>query len=195
MKTIVIATKNPGKLLEFKQMLGQLPYRIVSLADFPEINICEDGKSFDENALIKARTVAEKTGLLALGDDSGLEVEALGGKPGIFTARYAGENASDEENIKKLLSEMENVPWEKRGAHFVCSLALAFPDGRIFIERGFCSGIIALKPRGEYGFGYDPIFYLPAYNKTMAELSDSEKNRISHRARALERIKMYLERI
>lgn len=193
MKALVIATKNAGKLLEFKQMLGGLPYRIMSLIDFPDIDIREDGKSFDENALIKARTVAVQTGLLALGDDSGLEVEALGGKPGILTARYAGEGASDEDNIKKLLSEMENVPWERRQARFVCSLALVFPEGGFFVERGFCNGIIAEKPRGEHGFGYDPVFYLPEYNKTMAELPDDEKNRISHRARAVEKIKMYLK--
>lgn len=195
MKTLVIATKNAGKLNEFKQMLGELPYRIVSLADFPKIEIREDGRTYDENALIKASIVAAKTGLPALGDDSGLEVEALGGKPGIHTARYAGEGASDEDNIKKLLSEMENVPWEKRQARFVCSLALVFPAGASFVESGFCSGMIARKPCGVHGFGYDPVFYIPEYGRTMAELPDDEKNRISHRARAVEKIKKHLERV
>lgn len=192
MNTLVISTKNEGKLREFKQMLGKLPYRILSLADFLGIGIIENGRSFDENALIKAKAVAQNTGFIALGDDSGLEVEALGGKPGIYTARYAGEGARDEDNIRKLLSEMENVPWEKRRARFVCSLALVFPEGKIFIERGFCKGIIATKPGGEHGFGYDPVFYLPEYGKTMAELPDRDKNRISHRARAVEKIKKHL---
>lgn len=192
MNTLVISTKNAGKLREFKQMLGELPYRILSLADFPGIQIAENGRSFDENALIKARAVARRTGFIALGDDSGLEVEALGGKPGIHTARYAGERAQDKDNIKKLLSDMENVPWERRQARFVCSLALVFPEGGVFIERGFCKGIIATKPEGEHGFGYDPVFYLPEYDKTMAELPDHEKNSISHRARAVEKIKMHL---
>jgi XTP/dITP diphosphohydrolase len=192
MNTLVIATKNAGKLSEFKQMLGELPYRILSLTDFPYIEINEHGKSFDENALIKAKTVATHTGFAALGDDSGLEVKALGGRPGIYTARYAGEDASDKDNIKKLLSEMKDVPWERRQARFVCSLALVFPEGRIFIEHGFCEGIIATKPRGKHGFGYDPIFYLPGYDKTMAELPDQEKNKISHRAMAAQKIKMHL---
>lgn len=192
MKTLVIATKNSGKLSEFKQMLEGLPYRILSLADFPPIEIHEDGSSFDENALIKAKTVAAQTGFAALGDDSGLEVKALAGMPGIYTARYAGEDASDRDNIEKLLSEMKNIPWQRRQARFVCSLALVFPDDGFFIERGFCEGMIATSPRGEHGFGYDPIFYLPQFDKTMAELTDQEKNRISHRALAVRKIKMHL---
>lgn len=192
MDTLVIATKNPGKMLEFKELLGDIPYEIVSLKDFPPIQIEESGKSFEENAMIKAKAVAAATGLTALGDDSGLEVKALGGKPGIYTTRYAGEGATDIEKIKKLLRELKDVPWEQRQARFVCSLALAFPEGETFIEHGFCEGLIATELRGEHGFGYDPIFYLPQYGMTFAELDHTEKNKISHRAQAAKKIKIHL---
>jgi XTP/dITP diphosphohydrolase len=189
MKKLVIATKNKGKLTEFKRMLGEWPVEILSLLDFPKINIIENGSSFEENAIIKAKTVCEATGHAALADDSGLEVDALGGRPGIYTARYAGPNATDEENIKKLLSEMKDIPWEKRQARFVCSLALYFPDGKVHVANGYLEGIIDLEPKGDGGFGYDPVFYLPTYGKTIAQIPKDEKNKISHRAKALQKLK------
>ncbi|WP_422444725.1 XTP/dITP diphosphatase [Thermoanaerobacterium sp. DL9XJH110] len=192
MKILVIATKNRGKLAEFKELLGEWPLEIKSLLDFPKIEICEKGSTFEENAALKARIVAGETGFAAVGDDSGLEVKALGGRPGIYTARYAGPDATDEENIQKLLFEMKDLPREQRQARFVCSLALAFPDGKIFIESGLLEGFIDFEPKGANGFGYDPVFYLPGYGKTLAQIPEEEKNRISHRAKAVEKIKKYL---
>jgi len=195
MNTLVVATKNHGKLLEFKEMLEPTQFKIVSLVDFPHIEIKETGSTFDENALLKASTVCQKTGLPALADDSGLEVDVLNGEPGVFTARYAGEHATDEENINKLLRNLEGVPIEKRQARFVCSLALIFPDGQVFLERGILEGLIAMSPRGNKGFGYDPIFIVPELDKTLAEISAAEKNKISHRAKALAKIKKHLSGI
>jgi XTP/dITP diphosphohydrolase len=192
MDILVAATKNKGKLLEFKNMLERESFKIVSLLDFPNIEIFETGKTFNENALLKATTVVKKTGYPALADDSGLEVTALNGKPGIFSARYAGVNATDEDNIKKLLSEMKNIPANQRQARFVCSLALVFPNGKTILEQGTLEGFITDKPRGEKGFGYDPVFFIPALGKTLSEISTDEKNRISHRAKALSKLKKRL---
>ena len=193
METLVIATKNKGKYLEFKKMLGPIECKIRSLLDFPYISICESGSTFDENALLKAKTVAKSIKLPALADDSGLEVLDLNGKPGIHTARYAGDNATDQDNINKLLFEMKNVPFDCRQARFVCSLALVFPNGKTFLEQGFLNGFITFEPRGSEGFGYDPIFYLPAFDRTLSEVPIEDKNRISHRAMALEKIKKHLD--
>lgn len=193
MGTLVIATKNKGKYLELKKMLGDISFTLLSLEAFPHIEIKETGTSFDENALIKARVTAKETGLPALADDSGLEVNALKGEPGIFTARYAGEHATDEDNIKKLLERLKNVPLDKRQARFMCSLALAFPDGKIFLEHGILEGFIALRPCGIEGFGYDPVFFVPDLGRTLSEISIDEKNRISHRAKALEKMKKHLD--
>jgi XTP/dITP diphosphohydrolase len=192
MCTLVIATKNDGKYLEFKKMLGPTSFSIKSLLDFPNIEIRETGLSFDDNALIKAKAVTKRVDLPALADDSGLEVQVLNGEPGIFTARYAGEHATDEDNIEKLLDKLRDVPLAQRQARFVCSLALVFPDGKTFLEQGILEGIITLKPRGIKGFGYDPVFFVPTLDKTLSEVSIDEKNRISHRARALEKIKKHL---
>lgn len=192
MGKVVIATKNDGKYLEFKKMLGPTAFDIIYLLDFPHIEISETGSSFDENALIKAGVVAERVGLPALADDSGLEVQALKGEPGIFTARYAGQHATDEDNIKKLLEKMRDIPPDQRQARFVCSLALVFPDGKTFLEQGILEGFITVRPRGIEGFGYDPVFYVPTLGRTLSEVSTDEKNRISHRAKALEKIKKYL---
>jgi len=191
-KTIVVATRNPGKLAEFEQMMRGLPYRVISLINFQQIKIEESGRSFDENAVIKASITARETGFMALGDDSGLEVKALNGEPGIYTARYAGPEASDQQNIDKLLEKMKDVPAGERQARFVCSLSLAFPDGRVIVERGYLEGEIAFERRGFHGFGYDPVFYLPQYGMCLAELSEEEKNKISHRSAAFEKIKKYL---
>jgi len=192
MNTLVIATKNQGKYLEFKKMLGTTTFNIISLSDFPHIEIKETGLTFDENAIIKATTVCQKTGLPTLADDSGLQVRILNGEPGVFTARYAGEHATDEENINKLLKNLTGVPLDKRQAQFVCSLALVFPDGKTFLEQGILKGLIAFSPKGTEGFGYDPIFFIPEMNKTLSEISIDEKNKISHRSRAMEKIRKHL---
>ena len=196
--TLVMATRNPGKIRELKALLKGLEMRLLSLADFPTLpEIPEAGATFAENAAAKAQAVAALTGLPALGDDSGLEVAALGGRPGVFSARYARDRTqprppNDADNWRKLLDELKEVPWEQRGARFVCEIALALPDGRLFRARGECAGCIAREPRGDQGFGYDPVFFVPEYGLTMAELSPRVKNRISHRARALKALRELL---
>ncbi len=190
---VVIATRNPGKLREIKDILAPLGWKILSLQDFPEIpEIEEDGATFAENAGKKAREVARKTGRLAIADDSGLAVDSLQGRPGVFSSRYAGENASDLERCQKLLAEMAGIPEAKRGAAFVCTIAVASPTGRVQAVEGKCRGQITFSPKGKHGFGYDPIFFLPDLGKTMAELKPVVKNHISHRARALEKLKSIL---
>jgi XTP/dITP diphosphohydrolase len=169
----------------------ELEFEIVGLDQFPEIGeVAEDGDTFIDNALKKARERAQATGLLTLADDSGLAVDCLDGAPGVYSARYAGENASDQENNQKLREALEDIPREQRTASFKCAMALVDPENNeeIVVE-GSCEGIIELEPRGENGFGYDPYFFLPGYGKTMAELPLKVKNQISHRARALVKIK------
>ncbi|MEJ2071155.1 MAG: XTP/dITP diphosphatase [Syntrophobacterales bacterium] len=198
--TLVMATRNAGKVRELAELLRDLDVRLLSLNDFPELpEIPEEGSTFAENALAKAQAVARLTGLPALADDSGLEVEALGGRPGVFSARYAqdrtgGRTPSDEDNWRKLLDELREVPPEKRQARFVCEIALAWPTGRLVTTRGEVAGVIALEPRGTRGFGYDPVFWVPAYQATVAELDLAVKNRISHRGQALKRLKDILVR-
>ena len=193
-----MATRNPGKVRELGEILGDLKLRLLSLADFPGLpEIPEEGATFAENAGAKAQAVARLTGLPALADDSGLEVAALQGRPGVFSARYAQDLTApapptDEDNWRKLLKELAGVPWEARGARFVCAIALALPDGRRYHTRGECAGVIALSPRGHQGFGYDPVFWVPGYGGTMAELGPAVKNRISHRAKALAALKELL---
>ena len=190
---VVIATRNQGKLREIEVILAPLGLKMLSLKDFPELpEIVEDGLTFAENAKKKAREVARKTGRLTIADDSGLAVDALQGRPGVFSSRYAGEKATDQQRYQKLLAEMAGIPEAQRGAAFICSVAVASPGGRIKIVQGECRGRIAFAPRGSHGFGYDPIFYLPEFGKTMAELPPEIKNRISHRARALEKLKEVL---
>lgn len=186
---LVIATLNQNKLKEFKDLLKDFPVTILSLKDFPPISpMVEDGTSFYENALKKATIVARYTGKLAVADDSGIEVEALGGRPGVFSSRFAGEKASDKENNAKLLKELEGVLPEKRGACFKCVLVVARPEGETASVAGECRGVITNEPRGHYGFGYDPIFLVPEYNQTFSEITPEEKNSISHRARALQKL-------
>ncbi len=195
---LVMATRNRGKLAEMRQILAPLSLSLLGLDDFPQLpEIPEVGASFAENAAGKAVEVMRQTGLPALADDSGLEVAALDGRPGIYSARYARDRTaprqpSDEDNWRKLLEELRDVPWEQRGARFVCEIALALPDGRQFTARGECPGLIALSPAGTQGFGYDPVFYVPEYHGTMAQLGPSVKNRISHRAQALAALKQIL---
>jgi XTP/dITP diphosphohydrolase len=186
-----MATRNPGKIRELEAILRDTGVRLLSLADFPMLpEIPEEGATFAENAATKALAVARLTGHPALADDSGLMVDALGGAPGVFSARYAQDRSepgppSDADNWGKLLDELQDVPWGQRGARFVCELALAWPHGRLLTARGECAGVIAFEPQGDTGFGYDPVFWVPEYAATMAQLGPEIKNQISHRARAL----------
>ncbi len=186
-RSLVVATQNQGKLQELRQLLTDLPLRIYGLADFPNIDpVPETGQSFTENASLKAAGYAVQTRRLTLADDSGLEVNALGGAPGVLSARYAGEGASDAERIEKLLAELSTNLEAKRSARFVSAVAIADGEGRILnISVGECNGHINFAPRGSGGFGYDSIFIPSDYDKTFAELRTEIKNRISHRARAL----------
>lgn len=193
---IVLATHNQHKIQELKAIFERHysnRHTFVSMKEAGfEGEIDESGKTFEENAKIKAVTVCNKTGLVTFADDSGLEVEALNGRPGVYSSRYGGENTGYGEKIKLLLSELENIPDEKRKAKFVSVFCCAFPDGReCIIARGECEGIIIRKPRGEGTFGYDPVFYYPPFGRTFAELTIEEKNKISHRGLAVEKfIKM-----
>lgn len=190
---IVLATRNKGKAREIRDILKGLNLEILTLNDFPEIPTpVEDGKTFRENALKKARFVAKHLNMAALADDSGLEVDALDKRPGVLSARYACENATDEENNKKLIKELKNIPFQKRRACYRCVVALVFPSGKEETAKGDCCGLIAIKPKGKEGFGYDPLFFVPEYGKMMAELPPEIKNRISHRARALAKLKQKL---
>ena len=193
---IVISTGNAHKLEEIGVILKDLDYNIHSLKDvnLDNLEIEENGKTFEHNALIKARTVAKLTNMITIADDSGLEVDAIGKKPGIYSARYAGENATDEENRKKLLKSLKNTPISHRTGRFVCCIAVVFPDGKEFVVRGTCEGTIAFEEKGKNGFGYDSLFIVDGYNKTFAELPSTVKNAISHRAKALELMKEELSR-
>jgi len=191
--SLVIATKNKHKLREIGEILGNLPLQIramdeVGLCNY-DLEIVEDGLTFEDNSMKKAVEVMKVSGYIAIADDSGLEVEALGNQPGVFSARFSGENATDKKNNEKLLHMLADVPMEKRNARFVSVISVAFPDGRRFHVRGECKGIIGFEERGEFGFGYDPLFIVPKYNKTFGELSSEIKNKISHRAKALEILK------
>jgi len=183
--TLVIATRNRGKLREIVRLLSGLPLRMCGLEEFPEAPVVEEtGSTFEENARLKALSAARATGHLSLAEDSGLEVEALGGRPGVFSARYAGEGATYEALCRKVLSELVGVPRERRRARFVCVVAAATPEGVLWTVEGTCAGYITEEMRGEGGFGYDPIFFYPPQGRTFAELSPEEKNEVSHRGRA-----------
>jgi len=181
---LLVATNNPGKVREYDDLLDGLGLDLCGLADIGLSKVEETGQTFAENALLKALAYGRASRLLTLADDSGLEVEALGGAPGVYSARYAGKGASDADRYRKLLAALDGVPWEKRAARFQCVIALAWPDGRIETFEGQCDGVIAFEPRGTNGFGFDPVFYMPEFGCTMAELSTEVKNRVSHRARA-----------
>lgn len=194
-RKLLVASGNQGKIKEIKKYLENLSddinFEIIGLGEYPELDeVVEDGDTFTANALKKARTRARETGQLTLADDSGLEVDYLNGAPGVYSARYAGEDASDQDNNRKLLEDIKNVPRNERTAHFKCVLAVIDPDmeEEIVVE-GKCDGIITDKPQGDNGFGYDPLFFVPQYDKTMAELPLEIKNKISHRANALKKMK------
>jgi len=187
LRKLVLATRNPGKIEEFKELLQPLNLEIWSLKDFPGLKLPpETGCTFKENAVLKARFVSSLTGLPALGDDSGLEVEALSGAPGVYSSRFAGEGATDAQNNEKLLGLLRGYPEEKRRARFRCVLALCTPEGDIYTGEGCLEGVITTEARGTYGFGYDPLFLLPEVGKTLGELDPKVKNTLSHRARALQ---------
>jgi XTP/dITP diphosphohydrolase len=190
---IVLATGNQHKLREFQQILETDTLEIVPQSTFPGCpEVIEDGSSFEENALKKARTIAMHTGCIAMADDSGLEVDALMGEPGIYSARYAGEPRSDERNIELLLENMRRVCQAQRGAQFTCVIAVVTPDGRELIAQGLCRGLITARPIGNDGFGYDPVFLHEPSNRTFAQLSSVEKNSISHRGLAVRNLRELL---
>ncbi len=193
MKKLIFATGNENKMKEIRMILGDLDYEILSMKEAGiDADIVEDGKTFEENAIIKATAISKLSGCLVLADDSGLEVDYMDKMPGIYSARWMGEDTSYRIKNKAIIDKLEGVPDEKRTARFVCAIAAAFPDGRVVTKRGTIEGIIGYEERGENGFGYDPIFFLPEYGKTTAELSPEEKNQISHRGKALELIKCEL---
>lgn len=193
-RQLLLGTRNPGKVREIEIILGDVPWRIRSLQEFADAGIAaETGDTYADNAIIKARFYARATSVCALADDSGLEVEALGGAPGVFSARYAGAGASDADRRTLLLSELAQVPAEQRSARFVCAVAIALPDETVLnLSEGTCSGKIIFGPRGEGGFGYDPLFVPDGFNETFAELPDVVKNELSHRARALLKTREFL---
>jgi XTP/dITP diphosphohydrolase len=195
MTKLLLATNNQGKLREYRMLLQGLPYEMVTMAEAGVGQVSEDGKSLEENAELKARVCARQSRLLTLADDSGLEVDALGGEPGPLSARYAGEGASDSERIAYLLARLGDVPWSARSARFRCVIAVAAPDGEVELYSGECHGYITFEPRGEKGFGYDPVFYLPELGRTMAELPLATKNRVSHRGRAARQAYQVLARL
>jgi XTP/dITP diphosphohydrolase len=194
MPKLLLATNNPGKVLEYRSLLKGLRFELVIPAQQGlRLEVEEAESSFEENARLKALTFARASGLLTLADDSGLEVDALNGEPGVRSHRYAGDKATDPERVEYLLSRLKNVPVEERTAHFRCVIAIAWPDGRVEYCSGRCDGIIALAPRGNEGFGYDPVFYFPQLKRTMAELPMELKNRVSHRSMAAREAHWLLE--
>lgn len=190
MQRIIFATGNAGKMKEIREILSDLPYEVVSMKEAGvTADIVEDGTTFEENAMIKAKTIAELTGEIAMADDSGLEVDYLDKAPGIYSARFLGEDTSYDIKNKYLIDQLAGVEGAERSARFVCAIACVWPDGKSKVCRATIEGEIAKAPAGENGFGYDPIFYVPQYGKTTAELSMEEKNEISHRAKALREMK------
>mgnify|MGYP002331880604 CR=1 FL=1 len=196
MRKLLLATRNQKKLLELRRLLQGLPLEVLGLEAFPTApQVKETGQSFAENATLKATQVARHTGLWAVADDSGLEVDALDGAPGIYSARYAGPEATDQDNIQKLLRELEDVPPPRRTARFRAVLALANPKGQLVaLFEGTVEGLITTSPKGQGGFGYDPVFQPLGHDRTFAQMSPQEKDALSHRARALKRLRTYLVR-
>ncbi|PSA93735.1 non-canonical purine NTP pyrophosphatase [Bacillus atrophaeus] len=194
MKEAIIATHNPGKVKEFKDILAPKGYDVKSLADIGFLEeIEETGHTFEENAVLKAEAVAKAVNKMVIADDSGLSVDNLGGSPGVYSARYAGEQKDDTENINKVLKELKGIEKEQRTARFRCALAVSIPGEETKTVEGHVEGYIAEEPKGENGFGYDPIFIVKDKDKTMAELTSDEKNKISHRANALKKLSQLLE--
>lgn len=196
MRELLIATKNPGKLREIRDLLKHLPFKVTSLADYPDLpEIVEDGQTFRDNAIKKAVVIAQATGKLTLGEDSGLEVKALGNRPGVLSARFSDPGATDEKNNTKLLKLLCGVPHDRRQARYRCFAALADKDGVVAEVNASCGGFITESRRGTNGFGYDPLFLISRYQKTFGELPSEIKARLSHRARALKKIELVLEKL
>ncbi|WP_342432505.1 XTP/dITP diphosphatase [Neobacillus sp. FSL H8-0543] len=196
MKEVIIATKNPGKAREFEHIFTPRGVSVRTLLDFPEIeDVEETGSTFEENAMLKAEAVSKQLNKMVIGDDSGLMVDALEGRPGIYSARYAGEQKDDQQNLEKVLFELAGIPEENRSARFYCALAVAIPNQETITVSGTCEGRILEEPRGVNGFGYDPIFFVPDKGVAMAELTGDEKNVISHRANALKKLDVILDTI
>jgi len=197
MKELIVASRNKGKVKEIMELLTGLPFKVTSLADYPHIpEIIEDGKTYRANALKKAREVALATGKMAMSDDSGIEVKALGNAPGIYSARFAGEGASEKARNQKLFRMLKGVPMPKRQARYRCVIALVNAKGKeLGVVQGTCSGYVTTKNMGNNGFGFDPLFLLKRYNKTFGQLPASLKAKISHRARALKKFKLLLSQV
>jgi XTP/dITP diphosphohydrolase len=193
-RDLVLATRNRHKGKELGSLLADLPVRIRTMDEFPDVpDVVEDGDTCEANAIKKARAVSDATGLMAVADDTGLEVDALDGRPGVYAARYAGPLATYEDNCRKLLGEMAGVPLDRRTARFVTVAAVALPFQTVEVMTGRLEGLISERPAGAWGFGYDPVFYVPELGKTLAELSSEEKNRISHRAKAFAQVRDLLQ--
>jgi XTP/dITP diphosphohydrolase len=195
MRELIVATRNKGKLREIKELLADLDFKIISLDEMPDMpEIVEDGKTFQDNAIKKALTIARHTNKLTLGEDSGLEVAALGNRPGVYSARFSGPQATDPKNNAKLIRLLKAVPMKKRQARYRCCAALADANGVVGVVSGSCSGLIATKAKGRNGFGYDPYFLIPRYNKTFGELPPEVKAKMSHRSHALKKVRKILEK-
>ena len=191
---LLLATNNPGKIQELAALLEDTPFVVTTPNEEGiSLEVEETGTTFEENAILKAEAFARASGLCTLADDSGIEVDALGGEPGVYSARYAGPDATDEERVRYLLGKLEDIEWEKRSARFRSVVALADPKGEVRLFEGACEGVVAFEPRGAKGFGYDPIFYIPAVGKHMAELDMEEKNGVSHRGMAARKALDYLK--
>ncbi len=194
---MLLATRNSGKVREYRELLKDIPFQIASLEmEAIKEDIPETGDSFYENACLKARGFASLSRLLTLADDSGLEVDALGGEPGVKSARYGSDPSyTDEDRLRLLLHNLEHIPWEQRGARFQCVIAIAWPSGEVKTVAGTVEGVIQYEPKGAYGFGYDPVFYLPEMGMTTAQLPPEEKNRLSHRGQAARKAVALLKRL
>ncbi|WLV23720.1 XTP/dITP diphosphatase [Aciduricibacillus chroicocephali] len=195
MKEIVIATKNKGKAAEFRDFFGAYGIKALSLLDLPEEmpDVEETGTTFEENAALKAEAISKLLNKTVLSDDSGLVIDALDGRPGVYSARYSGEGANDAKNVEKVLHELEHIAYNNRTARFVSVLAVATPGKETIFKEGSCEGHISFQPQGKHGFGYDPIFVPDGYVVTMAQLSGTEKNRISHRKHAMDRLNEWIQ--
>ena len=197
MKELIVASRNKGKVGEIKELLAGLPFKVSCLSDYPHIpEVIEDGKTYRANALKKAREIARATGKMAMSDDSGIEVKALNNAPGLYSARFAGEGASEKARNRKLFKMLKNVPMHQRQARYRCVIALVNPQGQeLGVVQGTCSGYITTKELGSNGFGFDPLFLLKRYNKTFGQLPPSLKAKISHRARALKKFRLLLDQL
>ncbi|WP_066194511.1 MULTISPECIES: XTP/dITP diphosphatase [Gracilibacillus] len=197
MQELIIATKNQGKMKDFKGLFEPFGIQVSSLLDLTESveDIAETGETFEENAALKAEAICERLQTPVIADDSGIEIDALNGEPGVYSARYAGLNKDDQANVEKVLHNLQDIPEQKRSARFVCVLAVAQPGQRTIFKRGECEGTIANQPAGENGFGYDPIFVPEGLSQTMAELTPEQKNEISHRRKALDQLKNWVKQL